>query len=373
MKSGNFGKILVIGLMILFLGASVIPSIGGEKVGKSPTISLTSNQPQPLFEGQSYFILLNDYTDGGGQNNHWSVQMRFDSALNVVVYEYDNVELPLIYDEWTEIKVLIDLDGDWHEVFYGGDFLYEKEWTAGPNNDLQGIRNIGAVDLFANGATPVYYDDLSLEKVGVGIVWSEDFDSYADGSAMHGQGGWKGWDNDPAWTGYVSSQEYLSEPHSVEVSADCDLVHEYTGYTSGQYIYIAWVYIPSEMGDPPTAPAISGPAQGKPKVDLEYIFVATDPDGDNIAQYIINWGDGSAEEIITGPFASGEEVNATHAWETKGDYTIKAKAKDATGLVGPEGTLDIKIPRTRSVETLLQRILEMFPNAFPVLRMLLRV
>ncbi|MBK9233821.1 MAG: hypothetical protein IPO15_24020 [Anaerolineae bacterium] len=30
------------------------------------------------------------------------------------------------------------------------------------------------------------------------VDWSDNFDSYATGSQMHGQGGWKGWANDPA-------------------------------------------------------------------------------------------------------------------------------------------------------------------------------
>jgi len=35
--------------------------------------------------------------------------------------------------------------------------------------------------------------------------WSEDFDSYSLGSSMHGQGGWKGWLNNPALTAYVTN------------------------------------------------------------------------------------------------------------------------------------------------------------------------
>ena len=78
MKTKNFSKILVIGLIILFIGASVIPSIGAKKenIGNLTSIGKTA---EPLFTGNTYFILLNDYTDGAGQENHWSVQMRFDS------------------------------------------------------------------------------------------------------------------------------------------------------------------------------------------------------------------------------------------------------------------------------------------------------
>lgn len=77
--------------------------------------------------------------------------------------------------------------------------------------------------------------------------WSEDFDSYANGSSMHGQGGWKGWDNSPLWTAYVTNAQSLSPPHSVDISGNADLVHEYSGYTSGQWIYTAWQYVPEEF------------------------------------------------------------------------------------------------------------------------------
>ncbi len=77
--------------------------------------------------------------------------------------------------------------------------------------------------------------------------WLEDFDSYANGSSMHGQGGWKGWDNDPTWTAYVTDVQSRSSPHSVEIAGNSDLVHEYCGATFGQWTYTAWQYIPSDM------------------------------------------------------------------------------------------------------------------------------
>lgn len=75
--------------------------------------------------------------------------------------------------------------------------------------------------------------------------WSDNFDSYATGSSLHGQGGWKGWFNDPAGTAYTSSAHALSTPNSVNISAAADLVHEYSGYTAGEWVYTAWQYIPT--------------------------------------------------------------------------------------------------------------------------------
>jgi hypothetical protein len=361
MKKKPFGKILVIGLIILFAGASVLPSISA---------IYKTNEVPILFEGQSYFILLCDYADGAGQDNTWAVQLRFDSINQVVESEFDTITLPLIMDQWTEIKVDIDLDGDWMEIYYNDTFLLEKEWTSTINNDLSGIRNIGAVDLFANGATSVYYDDMSLEQVGTGVVWSENFDSYADGSSMHGQGGWKGWDNDPTWEAFVSSDQSRSTPHSVDVKADADLVHEYAGYTAGVYVYTAWIYIPSDQGEPPGAPTITGPNGGKAGIEYDFTFNAIDPDTDTV-KFFINWGDDST--VTTTAFTgSGEDIVASHTWAEEGVYTITTYAEDSDGMMGPETTKEVNMPRSKTVQTpLFLRFLQNHPNIFPILRQLL--
>ncbi|MGB2986860.1 MAG: FG-GAP repeat protein, partial [Phycisphaerae bacterium] len=77
--------------------------------------------------------------------------------------------------------------------------------------------------------------------------WFEDFDSYALGSGMHGQGGWKGWDNNPAGDAYVANAQALSAPHSVDIAGNSDLVHLYCGHTSGDWTYTAWMYVPGNF------------------------------------------------------------------------------------------------------------------------------
>ena len=79
------------------------------------------------------------------------------------------------------------------------------------------------------------------------LVWSENFDSYALGSSMHGQGGWKGWDNDPQWTAYVTDNQSRSSPHSVDIQFPADIVYEFTGISSGIWTFIDWVYVPSDF------------------------------------------------------------------------------------------------------------------------------
>jgi hypothetical protein len=116
------------------------------------------------FSGNTYFILLSDYEDGAGQNNKWALQLRFDALNQVVESEFDTISLPLITGQWVELQTLIDFDTDNFKVFYDGTLLLEKAWTAGINNDGTGLINLAAVDLFANGATEVYYDAMSLTE-----------------------------------------------------------------------------------------------------------------------------------------------------------------------------------------------------------------
>jgi hypothetical protein len=118
------------------------------------------------FVGNSYFILLSDYADGAGQDNKWAVQMRFDGDQGIVESEFDGISVWLLTGQWVELRFEIDLDTDWLEMYYDGALLHEKAWTAGPNNQGDGVLNIAAVDLFANAASAVYYDDLSLEGEG---------------------------------------------------------------------------------------------------------------------------------------------------------------------------------------------------------------
>jgi len=299
MKYKLFRKGTIFVIVMLFVGAGVIPCFGGEEISNCEL--MVSNEPlvQPLYTGESYFIMLSNYSDSG-ESNSWAVQVRFDSEEEIVESEFDDATLPLITDQWVEIKVNIDLDTDWMEIYYDGDLLHEKNWTATPSNDGSGSLNIAAVDLYANSASSVFYDDLSLEQVGGSVVWSEDFDSYEDESSMHGQGGWKGWENDENYTAYVSSIFYRSSPHSVDVVNNSDLVHEYSGYTSGEYVYIAWMYIPEN--EPPNEPSDPNPEDGATDVSIytNLSWTGGDPNDDDVTYNVFfEEGDETPDVLVS--------------------------------------------------------------------------
>lgn len=123
------------------------------------------------------------------------------------------------------------------------------------------------------------------------------------------------------------------------------------------------------VNNPPVAPTIDGPAQGKPNVNYNYILNAVDPEGDDVSYYV-DWGDGTNSGWTT-PSTSGDDVTLTHKWTKKGTYAVKAKAKDIYDAESGWTTISVSIPRTMSINVLLQRFFERFPHAFPILRNIL--
>lgn len=108
--------------------------------------------------GAQYFILLNTYADGGPYN--WSTELQFYNGL--VINDGDGSSLPLIYDQWVEIRIEIDMSTDSQSMYYGGTLLTTTSWTDGLSGD--GALNIAAMDLYSNAASSIYYDDISIEE-----------------------------------------------------------------------------------------------------------------------------------------------------------------------------------------------------------------
>src|ERR1017187_5067145 len=73
----------------------------------------------------------------------------------------------------------------------------------------------------------------------------DDFESYAVGSNLHGQGGWTGWSNNPGAGALVATNFAFSPTRSVDITGASDLVHTFFGATNGQWVFSTRQYIPS--------------------------------------------------------------------------------------------------------------------------------
>jgi hypothetical protein len=154
--------------------------------------------------------------------------------------------------------------------------------------------------------------------------------------------------------------------YGIQTSDGGYIVSGYTGFFLEEVVDV-WVIKFGGENQPPTAPTIDGTAHGKVGVKYTYKFTSTDPDGDDV-YYNVSWGCCCDDYCTYGPFASGEEAIINHMWNEKGTFIIKAKAIDTYGAESDLTTLEVIMPKTISYKSLFLKLLERFPNAFPILR-----
>jgi len=137
----------------------------------------------------------------------------------------------------------------------------------------------------------------------------------------------------------------------------------------------AWsdpAYITLEIieNQPPQIPLISGTEKGKKGNELEYKFLTTDPNGNDISYYI-EWGDGTNSGWL-GVYSNNEEISVKHTWEDRGSYVIKAKAKDVHDEESDWGTMHVSMSKYKFNLHLLN-LLVSHPNLFPILKQLIQL
>jgi outer membrane protein assembly factor BamB len=86
---------------------------------------------------------------------------------------------------------------------------------------------------------------------------------------------------------------------------------------------------PLASNQPPSMGTLTGPVYGRPGVNYTFCVTVTDPEGDDV--FILwDWGDGTYSSWL-GPYASGEEACAMHAWANEGIYSVRVKFRDEHG------------------------------------------
>ncbi len=129
-------------------------------------VSFESGGVEP-FRG-SYIVLLNTYADLGPY--HWSAQLHVDSDTQSFIRDgIETVSAPLLVDAWVEVRIVVNFATDTYRVFYGGvEVGGPASWSDGVFGQSGGALELAALDLFANGSSPVYYDELEIVRPAVG-------------------------------------------------------------------------------------------------------------------------------------------------------------------------------------------------------------
>ncbi len=127
---------------------------------------LTAWQYIPSDLSSMTYYVVNSYYQHGGPY-FWTVELHFDPATDQVNDALRdpgaNSPLPIIYDQWVEVRIEVNLDTPLGTVweYYNNQLLFTGNWIVGAVGQLA----IANVDLYAPHPEAVYYDDLSLAQL----------------------------------------------------------------------------------------------------------------------------------------------------------------------------------------------------------------
>lgn len=187
--------------------------------------------------------------------NEWAVEVYFDNGgsgymhaggQNAKTFSYP-------YNQWFNIKNVIDLDADWAQIYFDDVLIYE--WKFSLQSDGQpGTKQLGSVNFYAGastGMTPKYYiDDISYATIAESVIFAYDFDAYPTNAyvAQSIPEHFTTWSNKPgtAEDATFSADYALSTPNSVKIAGSTtDLLMKLGNKTSGAYRVSFDYYVPA--------------------------------------------------------------------------------------------------------------------------------
>ena len=138
-----------------------------------------------------------------------------------------------------------------------------------------------------------------------------------------------------------------------------------------EYLNITAFYAINRPPDKPLRP--SGPTSGKPETNYTYNTSTNDSQGEQV-YYLWDWGDGSFSEWL-GPCYSGSTIGATYAWQKKGEFAVRVKARDTRGAESPwSEPLSISMPKYKPyINRPFLNFLEQYPLIYQLLQRLLKL
>jgi len=414
MKKNILRKGLVFGIIMLFIGTSIVPIISGYNQWTIKTGYL-SNKNEPLNSkyNDEYITLISD----GLLDRVFEV----DSSGNIIWVKTD-LYVPqdvkrisngntLICEPYKRRVIEVDVTGDivWELSNLGSPMDAERlasgntliaEYSGGRVIEVDTSGNI--VDILMQNTSANYID---VERLDNGntliiddttdniyelnpsheIVWQLNIDNnpvdierLSNGNSLITNQGRKKVIEVDSLGNIIWEISNLIEPWDaerldngntliadfsrvIEVNTDGDIVWEYTD--------VEWASNVERVKNshPAYPPIINGPSRGKLGIEYDYILNSIDLDGDDV-KYIINWGDTNANTTDFNP--SGTYITVSHTWATKGIYMIIAKAEDEFGLISPETTKAIIIPRNKAIDLSLYYLLENHHFLFRLLQLL---
>jgi len=243
---------------------------------------------------------------GGGSGNEAQYRSSITSCGDRTVYDMD-INLNVTWLGGTEIKIDVSVDNNESSTYNGTIRVYITEIES----------SIGWKDTAGYLYTFPFLDWAFNEEISI----------HAGGA----------WSDSTTWDGSINGYPSITKNNIMVIaSVFNDEWHQGYAYPPSSnpfdayYVDETTAAIPNGGNMPPNKPNIpSGQIRGKVGVEYAYTSNTTDPDEDDI-YYLFDWGDGNDTGWL-GPYNSGDDVEASHAWTEERSYDVKVKAKDVYG------------------------------------------
>lgn len=164
--------------------------------------------------------------------------------------------------------------------------------------------------------------------------------------------------------------QLLDEPQVIAVSINTSMLSD--NVTNGSVSIISTggrddFTISFLLNHPPESPTIQGHTKGAIKDEQTFQICSMDTDADAVF-YLCVWGDDSNETWI-GSYKSGQQTSVNHTWNKRGTYIIRVKAKDVHGAESDWTTLEVSMPKNKTIDSIFPRFLEQYLHFFLYLGM----
>jgi len=200
------------------------------------------------FDGQTYFIGMNEYTDAGTTTYEWAIQVGLDAGVTTAGVSEMRcdcgtaglVTAPLIVDEWVELRWDLDFTNDNCDFYYGGTYIASYPWSGGVfGTGSYATLSLDALDLYPATAPTtgeVYLDNLEIVDL-TNMPFEENFDSYVvgplEGNLNASGATWHGWGGANTNIHQVTTAMASSVPNSTELIIGGDTVIDFDDMTAG--------------------------------------------------------------------------------------------------------------------------------------------
>ena len=390
-------KALVLAVIVLSIGASIIPST----VGINDTTNVSIDPPsKTVSPGETFTIDV--FCVPSQQIKSYELKLSFDPLL----LQANSVTEGDIFDGYTTIFNTGTIDNNagnivniYGLIFGSGNvsipgtlvnisltakstigFSLLNLYNVGVTNETEYVSiivNDGNVTIQGENNNPNIPSNPSgptVREIGQSGIFSTNATD-PDGDQVQYRFDWDadGGNDYSSWTvlgasGHTDSlSHFWNNAGTYVVKAQARDEHGYESVWSDPII----VVVSSGENQPPNKPDTpSGPISGKIGTRYGYSSSTIDPDGDSIL-YRFDWGDGTKSEWL-GPHNSGDNVTAFKRWTKQGSYSVKVKAMDSNLEEGAwSDPIMITMPKNKAINPFLF-FLERLIDRFPIMEQILQ-